>query len=121
MVSLSSKFKLSRPLLIFGLSVSTLSCAHAVPTNLCPARQSDIVKYIDVFDGRPNELAYLAPDSQRSGVDTFIVGGIYDSGRSVTVRCKYASGQITDIEIKQKVDMCAATRTGSGGVSVQCH
>jgi hypothetical protein len=107
-------------LLVLMLVVGAAEAAPANPAEICPARPGDSVRFIDVFDGKPDEHATLAPDSSRHGIDMFTLGHIYDDGRTVTIRCKYRSGTRTDIELRDKVEACRVADRKSGGLSVLC-
>jgi hypothetical protein len=51
-------------------------------------------------------MAVLIPDqaSPRSG--SWTLGYVYDAGRSVTIRCKYADAQILDVPLARRVNRC---------------
>ena len=116
------RFDLSKPLLLATAFICTAGAlADAKSSEVCPVRSGDIVQNIDVFDGKPEELAYLAPDDDRVAKNTFTLGYVYKEGRAVTIRCKYASGFVVDVELKNKVDKCIASRNKSGPVAVICH
>lgn len=104
----------------FGMGLPG-ACARDLPPPVCPTRTGDIVQAIDVFDGAPAELAYLAPDGQRNGASVFTLGPVYAEGRTVTIRCKYRSGASTDVEVTPRVEACTARRENSGNVAVSCR
>ena len=99
----------------------TGACASDLPPAVCPARPGDLVQAIDVFDGPPADLAYLAPDGRRNGASVFTLGTVYAEGRTVTIRCKYRSGAATDVEVTARVEACTARREASGNVAVACR
>ncbi|TWB41947.1 STY0301 family protein [Nitrospirillum pindoramense] len=102
-----------------GLVLAALILA-TVPS-MCPVRAGDSVQYINVFDGKPEDMFNLAPDDEGAGQDTFTVGEVYKAGRMVTIRCTYASGTVTDVELKDKVDRCVVTEKKPIELSVRCH
>ena len=63
------------------------------------------VTQIDVFDGDPALQAYLAPDDDQDGANTYTVKGIYAAHRSVTVRCQYGDEQV-DVKLAKPVKAC---------------
>jgi hypothetical protein len=70
------------------------------------------VQQIDIFDGKPEDQAYLAPDDPDTAPNTYTVGGIYDQGRTIFVRCHYDDEQVRDVELKQRTETCRYTETG---------
>ncbi|WP_442943677.1 STY0301 family protein [Nitrospirillum sp. BR 11752] len=123
--SLSSSTDMARisllPLLV-GL-ISSGSASAATPS-VCPVHDSDPVKYISVYNGKPEDLINLAPDDETGKnpkQDKFTLDYIYKDGRVATIRCKYASGAVTDVELKDPVKQCTASRGKSGEVTVQCR
>jgi len=97
-----------------------LPAADAKSTELkvCPTRSHNVVKQIDIFDGDPKDLAYLAPDDDASNTYTF--SGIYEQGRVVTVRCKYKNGDVVDIPLAATIDQCIFSRSKQGASSLVC-
>ena len=78
----------------------------AVAAEVCPRREKQPLRSVDVFDGSPQEHATLVPDvpGERSGY--WQLGYLYDAGRFVTIRCKYADGEAVDVKLSNKVDRC---------------
>ena len=112
--------------LALGLLTALAAChppasARDQAAAICPIRTGDLVQAIDVFDGPPADMAYLAPDGRRDGASVFTLGPIYAEGRTVTIRCKYRSGVATDVEIAARVESCSARRESSGNVAVACR
>lgn len=112
---------LKRLLLAALLGSLPLTAACAQSPGICPAKPGDMVRSLDVFDGKPEDGAYLVPDQGPKGVDTFLLGNAYNEGRTATIRCKYASGAATDVELKNKVERCEASRKKSGEVTIRCR
>ena len=83
------------------------SCTHPViATEVCPTRQNAPLYFADVFDGPPEELAMLIPDMAEEHSGYWQLGYIYDAGRFVTIRCKYADGQTSDVKFSNKIMKC---------------
>jgi hypothetical protein len=61
---------------------------------------------VDVFDGPPESLATLMPDEagERSGY--WKLKYVYDAGRSVTIRCKYANDETHDVKLSTVTTRC---------------
>jgi hypothetical protein len=83
------------------------SCTHPViATDACPSRQDAALHFVDVFDGSPEELATLIPDMAEEHSGYWQLEYIYDAGRFVTIRCKYADGQTTDVKLSNRIKKC---------------
>lgn len=117
-----SRARPMRPLLLAALLLApAAAAAQDQQAPVCPARPGDIVQAIDVFDGTPDELAYLMPDGQRGGASLFTIGPVREAGRRVTIRCKYRSGAVLDVTVRAEAEQCAARRQNSGHVLVTCR
>jgi hypothetical protein len=86
------------------------ACADAAPraagaASVCPARANATVTQIDLFDGDPADQAQLAPDDDQGGANTYSVKGVYDAGRTLTIRCHYG-GATTDVKLTKPVAQC---------------
>jgi hypothetical protein len=79
-------------------------------TSVCPVRAGARVSQIDIFDGDPAELAFLAPDDENKAPNTYTVKSIYDEGRYVTVRCHYGPTLVV-VQLAKRIARC----TFSGG------
>lgn len=106
------------------LLINVFSCAFNLASanakGVCPIRLNEKVQQIDIFDGKPVELAYLAPDDDQTAPNTYSLSYIYEQGRIVTIRCKYDSGSVYDIELKNKVNQCKFFRNKSGNPTLIC-
>lgn len=78
----------------------------AVAAGICPAQKSQPLRFVDVFDGPPEELATLIPDSAQARSGYWKLGYVYDSSRIVTIRCRYADGKTLDVKLPNRVDKC---------------
>ena len=96
----------SKGIATFALSIASWHCAHAVTDEVCPERIKDPLRYVDVFDGEPAELATLEPDLAKENHGNWLLGYIYDEGRFVTVRCKYSRREILDVKITKRINRC---------------
>jgi len=102
--------KFAALLVLIACSGSILACAK--PISVCPKRGDTSVRQIDIFDGKPEDQAYLAPDDPETAPNTYTVGEIYNQGRTVTVRCHYSNGQTYEAEMKQRMQICRYTEAG---------
>lgn len=78
----------------------------AAAASVCPIRAGASVSQIDVFDGEPADQAFLAPDDDGKGQNTYTVKAIYAQGRYVTVRCHYGSTVVEDVKLPNPVTRC---------------
>jgi hypothetical protein len=88
--------------------------------DVCPARAQTVLRSVDVFDGPPESLATLVPDAQGEQQGHWQLGYVYDANRFVTVRCKYADGQTTDVKLDKRVDRCDYTIDAQKTLTVKC-
>ena len=89
------------------LAAISTCCAHAAPApQVCPVRLDHPLRFVDVFDGSPQELATLVPDQAQEHSGYWQLGYIYKAGRFVTIRCKYDDGKELDVKLSNKVDRC---------------
>lgn len=106
---MSSRADLPKLLAWLAAGCMLTACAGAGAAgdsaSVCPIRKDAGVTQIDVFDGDPADLAYLAPDDDKQGSDTYTVKGIYDHGRYVTVRCHYGAASV-DVKLADRVARC---------------
>jgi hypothetical protein len=95
---------------IVRLFALVLPCfiAHqlAAAADICPHRDGQPLRYVDVFDGPPEEMATLVPDKDEERFGYWLLAYVYDAGRSVTIRCKYADGEASDVKVPNKVTKC---------------
>jgi len=83
-------------------------CAGATTAaDVCPARPGYALRYVDVFDGDPDERANLVPEETTETQGHWELGYIYDQGRAVTVRCKYTDTNTHDIRLSKRVSRCS--------------
>jgi hypothetical protein len=94
--------------IVAALFVSFLGCAlpPALSAEICPSRPDQPLRFVDIFDGAPEELATLVPDLAQPRSGYWQLGYVYDSGRFVTIRCKYADGKALDVKLPGKVVRC---------------
>jgi len=102
MISVSWNRKSAAWLLVLLL---VCSIRPALAADLCPSRDQP-ARSVSLFDGPPEEHAYLVPDGGGKLSGYWEVGYLYDSGRFVTARCKYADGQTADVKLASKVARC---------------
>jgi hypothetical protein len=86
--------------LLFGWS--TLASAASI----CPLRHGNPLKFVDIFDGSPEEQATLVPDRNGASSGYWDLAYVFEAGRTVGVRCKYRNGETRDGTIRRKVKRC---------------
>jgi hypothetical protein len=86
------------------LSACAAADVKSAPPGVCPLRAQAWPNQIDVFDGDPAEQALLAPDDG-ADANTYAVKGVYDQGRTVTIRCHYGKEAI-DVKLTTPVSVC---------------
>jgi hypothetical protein len=94
---------------IAALLLATLSGCAIRPTaaaEVCPSRSNQALRFVDVFDGSPKEMATLVPDRAEEFSGYWQLGYVYDAGRFVTIRCKYADNKAIDVKLSKRVDRC---------------
>lgn len=92
-----------------------------VGSEVCQRRASAL-QFVDVFDGAPQELATLVPEpSSGDSAGHWKLGYVYDAGRRVTVRCKYADGKQIDTALTQRVERCDFRLGADRTLDVTCR
>ena len=91
---------------ILVCSFLMFATAEAKTLDLCPVRAQDPIQQIYLFDGAPEELAFLAPDNDTTKRNIYSLKPIYEKGGFVTARCKYQGGFQFDIKLKDPVAKC---------------
>jgi hypothetical protein len=87
-------------------SLSSCSLQPVSSAEICPSRSPHSLRFVDVFDGLPNELATLVPDEAHERSGYWQLGYIYDAGRFVTINCKYEDGKKLEVELHNRVNRC---------------
>ena len=80
-------------------SGTSTSWPQASSAPVCPQRAQDALRQIHIFDGPPEDQAYLAPDDDTTRSNVYTLKPIYDKGRFVTVRCEYRSSPLLDVRL----------------------
>jgi hypothetical protein len=104
----------------FGL-LATLAAAPAVEGTACPLLDGKAPRYVDLFDGSPEELAYLIPDNATSTEGTWNVAYVYDAGRALTIRCKYDGKRVVNVAVTRRVWRCNYHVLPGGGLDMACR
>jgi hypothetical protein len=91
------------PLLVM---IAVFCIRPAIAAEVCPSRQGQSLRFVDVFDGAPEDLATLIPDVAGKSSGYWRLGYVYAAGRFVTVRCKYADGSVSDVKLSIRVHRC---------------
>ena len=88
------------------LAFSICASMPAVSAEVCPSRPNYSVRFVDVFDGAPEAQVTLVPDKAQARSGYWKLGYVYESGRFVTIRCKYVDGNALDVKLNKKVNRC---------------
>lgn len=91
--------------LAFSGLAFTSTAGPAFAREVCPKDASSALRYVDLFDGPPEDLAQLIPDVANPHSGYWQLAYIYKAGRFATVRCKYADGHSVDLKLP-KVRRC---------------
>ena len=91
----------------------------------CPARASDPLLSVELFDGPIADNAALAPDrttgSASKGRSTWAVRSVYEQGRTLFLTCRYKSSpKPVVLEIPNKVATCNQIIDAKTGGSFTC-
>ena len=97
------------------------SAQPALAAEACPAREGQPLRYVDVFDGSPEEMATLVPDRAAKTSGYWQLGYVYADGRFVTLRCKYADGQARDVKLTNKIARCDYRIDARKTLSLTCR
>ncbi|MDO8728682.1 MAG: hypothetical protein Q7K26_02175 [bacterium] len=97
------------------------ACLSVGAKGVCPELIHDKVQQIYIFDGSPDELAYLAPDDDDKAANTYTLSYIYEKGRIVTIRCTYESGYVFDVSMKNRINLCNFSRSKAGTPILVCN
>lgn len=106
-------------LLLVGVLASGNGFAHGDADGICPKRPKEKLQQIYIFDGKPEELAYLASDDETNEINS--LDAIYKEGRTVTIRCQYDTGFILDVELKKEVHKCRYSEDKLGVPKLNCE
>lgn len=107
-------------LVLAATACSTAGVGAAGAAEVCAPRAGQPLRYVDVFDGPVEDQAKLMPDvaGERSG--HWQLGYVYDAGRAVTVRCKYADGQEVDVKLTARVQACRYRLGADNALKLSC-
>lgn len=89
-----------------ALVISVAGIRTASAENICPLHPGHPLRLVDVFDGSPDELATLVPDEAGKVSGYWQLGYLFDAGRFVTIRCRYAGDEIADIKLSKRINRC---------------
>jgi hypothetical protein len=103
-----------------ALAICFAGGRDALAENVCPLRPGHPLRLVDVFDGSPDELATLVPDKAGKVSGYWQLDYVYDDGRFVTIRCKYADSETVDIKLSKKVDRCDYKFDSKKVLSLSC-
>jgi hypothetical protein len=103
-----------------ALAILVAGMRDALAENVCPSRSGHPLRLVDVFDGSPEEQATLVPDKAGKVSGYWQLDYVYDAGRFVTIRCKYADHESVDIKLSRKVDRCDYRFDNKKALSLSC-
>jgi hypothetical protein len=106
---------------ILPFAALSLWSGVVLAADVCPARAPHVLRYVDVFDGPPEQLATLVPDVAHPQSGSWELGYVYDAGRIVTFRCKYDDGKQIDVKLAHRVDKCSYTLNSKQELKVSCR
>jgi hypothetical protein len=107
-----------------ALAVAACSTAEAGKpgaAEVCTPRAGQPLRFVDVFDGPVADQAKLVPDEAGERSGQWKLGYVYDAGRFVTVRCKYADGQAVDVKLAAKVQACRYQLSADKTLKLSCQ
>lgn len=108
-----------------AVAAALAGCAVHAPApagpDVCPLRAGHALRFVDVFDGPPEELATLIPDRAGDRSGSWELGYVYDAGRTVTIRCKYDDGAAVDRKLARRVRRCDYELDERATLSVRCR
>jgi hypothetical protein len=93
-------------LALTAAACNTAGAGKADAAEVCAPRAGQALRFVDIFDGAVVDQAKLVPDVAEERSGQWQLGYVYDAGRFVTVRCKYADGQAVDVKLAAKVQAC---------------
>ena len=103
--------------------VALLGCSAQQPTMaaaVCPAHPDHPLRFVDVFDGAPSDMAALVANHAEAPAGDRQLGCVSDAGRFVTVRCKYADGKVSDTKLPNKINRCDYTIDSKKTLKLDC-
>jgi hypothetical protein len=106
--------------ILLFVSLSGCSIQYAVAKEVCPSRLEHSLRFVDVFDGSPEELATLIPDVAHASSGYWRLGYVYDAGRFVTIRCKYDDRKEVEIKLPDKIARCDYKIDAQHVLSLNC-
>jgi hypothetical protein len=90
------------------ICMTLVGCTYAqeATNNICPARSNSSVETVDVYDGPVADMAILMPDEANETRGLWNLAYVYEAGRTVNIRCKYADKTTMDINLAKKINQC---------------
>ena len=108
---------------IVGLLLASIcgcSIHPAAAAGVCPVRHGNPLRFVDIFDGAPEQLATLIPDKSEKQSGYWVLDYIFNAGRFVVVRCKYDGNQTFDVKLSSPVHKCEYTIDATKTLRVYC-
>ena len=125
MATTSSSSNRRAALALAGLICALPACAVAADLSCPPSSHGSPLKTVTVFDGPPEELADLVPDTYRKtadgGTSMWNVAYIFAQGRQLNIRCDYGS-QTAPVVIQPPASVvtCSFTTHRAAPASLTC-
>lgn len=105
-----------------ALLVVLLGCTlgHVDAKEVCPIQGDQSLRYVDILDGPIQDMAILIPDEAQHTHGYWSLGYVYDAGRFVSVRCKYADGKVLEIKLLDRVERCNYKIDSKKNLTLDC-
>lgn len=90
------------------ISLTFVGCSFAKEevSSVCPVRPNSSVAAVDVYDGPIADMAILMSDEAKATQGFWNLAYVYEAGRTVNIRCKYADKTSVDINLVKKINQC---------------
>ena len=113
----------SKSAALLALAAPLLALADASPSmSVCPRQPTAALRHVTVFDGPPEELASLVPESDAQGRDSWQLAYVYQAGRQVWVHCRYQDETRRVLLLSEPVHHChfLPKRRGQAESQLRC-
>lgn len=105
---------------VCSLVLASCTFAQGTADNACPAKTGTFVKSVDIFDGPVADMAILMADEAQETQGFWNLGYVYEAGRTVNIRCKYADKSSADINLAKKINQCRYTISPDKSLLLDC-
>lgn len=118
---ITSMWSSRAPLALLLSVLCGCSAPVASAADVCPAQGKSALRSVDVFDGSPEQLAFLVPDETHARSGYWQLDYVYDASRFVSVRCRYADGSTVEEKLTRRVSRCDYRIDDQKTLTVRCH